>query len=273
MKYLYQGLHGHNNLVPWIWSAMAFNITGFLIFLFPGTRKRFFTLNIGCILIFMGIWIEKEMGMVIPGFVPDSLGEIYEYTPSLYEILITVGIYSGGAMLYTLLARTAIALETGRLRHSEAPGVILSEEENVLARDIMTKNVLVADHDTPIEEITRTLIENRISGMPVVDKEYRVIGVISESDIIFKEIHKEPHLLERLREIILPEERRKERIGEKALDIMTSPAITTFEDTPLRDMIQIFTEKKIKRIIIVDSEGRPVGIVSRIDIVKAIERI
>jgi CBS domain-containing protein len=54
---------------------------------------------------------------------------------------------------------------------------------------------------------------------------------------------------------------------------MTSPAITAREETPLRDIIQIITERKIKRIIIVDDKGRPAGIVSRIDIVRALEHI
>lgn len=272
MKYLYQGLHGHDNLVPWIWSAMAFNVTGFLIFLIPKTRKRLLTLNIACLLIFIGIWIEKGMGMVIPGFVPDTLGEIYEYMPSIYEILITVGIFSLGAMLYTLLVRAAVAVETGRLRHPGAPQILL-EEEGIFAKDIMTRNVLAAEPDTHIEEIARTLIKNRISGMPVVDKENRVLGVVSESDIIFGEIHKEPHLLERLGGIILPEERREGKAGEKVSDIMTSPAITAFEDTPLSELIQTITERKIKRIIVVDRDGRLRGIVSRIDIVRAMERI
>ncbi len=273
MKYLYQGLHGHNNLVPWIWTALVFNLAGFLLFLIPRTRKRLLTINAGCLLIFAGIWIEKGMGMVIPGFVPDTLGEIYEYIPSIYEVLITVGIFSGGAMLYTLLVRAAIAVETGRLRHPLAPPIPKEEEDGIFARDIMTEKVLTAGLDTPAMEIARLLIENRISGLPVVDEDNRVLGVVSESDIIFREIHREPHILERLGEIVLPEERRREKLGEKASDIMTSPAITAYEDTPLNELVQTITEKKIKRIIIVNQEGRLRGIVSRIDIVKAIEKI
>ncbi|MFN3396878.1 MAG: CBS domain-containing protein, partial [Thermodesulfovibrionales bacterium] len=123
------------------------------------------------------------------------------------------------------------------------------------------------------EEIARALIKNRISGMPVVDKENHVLGVVSESDIIYREIHREPHLLERLGEIILPEERREGKAGERASDIMTSPAVTAFENTSLKDLIQIITEKKIKRIVVVDSNGRLRGMVSRIDIVKAMEKV
>jgi molybdopterin-containing oxidoreductase family membrane subunit len=56
------------------------------------------------------------MGLVIPGFVPDPLGEIYEYFPTLREVLITIGIWAAGAMLYTMLLKFAIPIHTGKLR-------------------------------------------------------------------------------------------------------------------------------------------------------------
>lgn len=118
--YLYQGLMGHDNLVPWIWAATFFNITAFLLFLVPGTRKNIYTLNLGCVLIFTGIWVEKGLGLIVPGFIPDGLGEIYEYMPSMMEVLVTVGVWAFGAMAYTLLVRAAIAIDTGRLRHPRA---------------------------------------------------------------------------------------------------------------------------------------------------------
>src|SRR5271169_842152 len=92
IQYLYFGLHGKDSLVPWMWAATIMNTTAFLLFLFPKTRENFTTLNIGCILIIMGVYIEKGMGLVVPGFVPDTLGEIYEYSPTKVEILITMGI-------------------------------------------------------------------------------------------------------------------------------------------------------------------------------------
>ncbi|NOY63852.1 MAG: polysulfide reductase NrfD, partial [Nitrospirae bacterium] len=116
MKYLYFGLDGHKRLVPWIWTSIFLNTTGFFIFLIPRTRKNFITLNIGCIMIFTGVWIEKGMGLILPGFIPDALGEIYEYMPSVYEIIISLGILAFGGILYTLFIRTAIAIDTGRLR-------------------------------------------------------------------------------------------------------------------------------------------------------------
>jgi Ni/Fe-hydrogenase subunit HybB-like protein len=116
IQYLYFGLHGKASLVPWMWSATLFNITAFFLFLFPKTRENFTTLNLGCLLIIMGVYIEKGMGLVVPGFVPDTLGEIYEYSPSTSEIIVTMGIWATGALLYTLLLKFAVPIYTGKLR-------------------------------------------------------------------------------------------------------------------------------------------------------------
>jgi len=116
MKYLYFGLHGHNALVPWMWTAMLFNITAFFLFLRPQTRENLLTLNIACVLIIIGVYIEKGMGLSIPGFVPGTLGEIYEYAPTFVEKAVTVGIWATGALVYTLLMKFAIPVYTGELR-------------------------------------------------------------------------------------------------------------------------------------------------------------
>jgi len=116
MKYLYFGLHGHNALVPWMWTAMFFNITAFFLFLRPQTRENLFTLNIACILIIIGVYIEKGMGLSIPGFVPGTLGEVYEYAPTFIEKAVTVGVWATGALIYTLLMKFAIPVYTGELR-------------------------------------------------------------------------------------------------------------------------------------------------------------
>ncbi len=116
MKYLLQGLHGHNELVPWIWTAIVFNSVAFLLFLIPKTRENFLTLNFGSVLIFIGVWIEKGPGLIIPGFVPSPLGEIWSYGPTLPEILITLGIWAIGLLIYTLLLKVAIPIEVGEFR-------------------------------------------------------------------------------------------------------------------------------------------------------------
>jgi len=116
-EYLFKGLHGHDLLVPWIWSAMAMNVAAFLIFLIPFTRKRLSTLNLGCLLVIIGVWIEKGPGFVIPGFVPDPLGEIYDYLPNLLEHMVSFGIWATGLFIFTLLMKVAIPIETGEFSH------------------------------------------------------------------------------------------------------------------------------------------------------------
>jgi molybdopterin-containing oxidoreductase family membrane subunit len=116
-RYLFEGLHGHNYLVPWIWSAMAMNVIAFFIFLVPKARERLSTLNLGCILIIIGVWIEKGPGFVIPGFIPDPLGEIHEYVPNLVELMVSFGIWATGFLIFTLLLKVAIPIETGAFSH------------------------------------------------------------------------------------------------------------------------------------------------------------
>lgn len=116
MQYLYFGLHGKTKLVPYIWFATFLNITAFLLFLLPRTRENFTTLNMACVFVIVGIYIEKGMGLVIPGFVPDTLGEIYEYGPTVPEVLISMGVWATGALIYTLLLKFAIPIYTGKLR-------------------------------------------------------------------------------------------------------------------------------------------------------------
>jgi len=113
LLYLYSGLHGKNALVPWMWTALVFNVSAFLIFLWPTTRKNFKTLNIGCLLMIVGIWIEKGLGLVVPGFIPSPLGEVWEYAPTITEILVMLGIWGVGILVFTLLLKIIIPIETG----------------------------------------------------------------------------------------------------------------------------------------------------------------
>jgi Ni/Fe-hydrogenase subunit HybB-like protein len=119
MEYLYQGLHGHHALVPWIWSAMFMNITAFLIFLIPKTRENLITLNIGSLFIIVGVWIEKGLGLIVPGFIPDPLGEIYEYMPNTTEFFVSLGIWAFGLLIFTFFMRIAIPIQRGDFIHSK----------------------------------------------------------------------------------------------------------------------------------------------------------
>jgi Ni/Fe-hydrogenase subunit HybB-like protein len=114
--YMYAGLHGHTGLVKLMWTALIFNVLGFLIFLIPVTKKNFWTFNLASILIVVGVWMEKGVGFIVPGFIPTPLGEIWEYVPRMPEILITVGVWGIGFLFYTLAVKIAIPIETGEMR-------------------------------------------------------------------------------------------------------------------------------------------------------------
>jgi molybdopterin-containing oxidoreductase family membrane subunit len=123
-KYLFFGLHGHNALVPWIWTAIVFNLIAMFLLVLPVSRSLKW-LNLACVLSIIGIWIEKGMGMVIPGFVPSTLGMIVEYQPSTNETLISFGIWAFGLLVYTILLRMAVPILQGRLaRANEGCGVL-----------------------------------------------------------------------------------------------------------------------------------------------------
>jgi molybdopterin-containing oxidoreductase family membrane subunit len=112
-QYLYSGLHGHNALVPYAWASVICSVFAFILFLIPATRRNFVTLNIGCLLIYGGVYIEKGMAMVIPGLTPDTLGEIYEYAPTMVEIRIGAAIFSIGFLVFTLLCKVAVPIIIG----------------------------------------------------------------------------------------------------------------------------------------------------------------
>ncbi len=117
MEYLYLGLYGKNDLVPWSWTATLLNLAAFVLFLVPATRRRFLTLNLACVFIFVGVWIEKGIGLIVPGFIPGVLGELYfTYRPTMVEILVTAGVWATGALVYTLLLKVAIPIQTGQFR-------------------------------------------------------------------------------------------------------------------------------------------------------------
>lgn len=120
LQYLYFGLQGHGRLVPWIWEATAFNLTAFVIFLIPRVREKPLFLNLGAVLIVLGVYIEKGLGLIVPAFVPDTLGEIYEYWPTASEGIIAAGIWAVGALLFTLMVKFTVPIYTGEIQTGRA---------------------------------------------------------------------------------------------------------------------------------------------------------
>ncbi|MCC7011227.1 MAG: polysulfide reductase NrfD [Planctomycetes bacterium] len=120
MEYMFTGVGGHSAIVPYMWIAVVCSILAFLIFLVPKTRKNPVTLVLGCALIYAGVYIEKGMGLVIPGMTPDALGEIYEYVPSKSEVIISLGVFSVGFLLFTLMVKVATPIMLGEFRDIRA---------------------------------------------------------------------------------------------------------------------------------------------------------
>ena len=120
-QYLFFGLHGHHALVPWIWSALTMEFIAALILVTPSLATRFLWLNTACVLSIIGIWIEKGLGLIVPGFLPTPLGEIVEYVPTLNETLICFGIWAFGLLLFSWMLRLAIPIVSGDF-HKEVKG-------------------------------------------------------------------------------------------------------------------------------------------------------
>ncbi len=120
-RYMFFGLDGHYGLVSILWPAIGCNfIATFLLSLNP-LRNRQAVLIPCCIVLFIAIWIEKGMGLVVPGFIPSPLGEVVEYFPTWVEWTIGGGILCLGLMVFTVLAKPAIAIEKGLLTFKGTP--------------------------------------------------------------------------------------------------------------------------------------------------------
>ena len=116
MRYMFVGIGEHTAIVPYMWTSVICSVVAFVLFLIPRTRMHPVTLNLGCVLIYIGVYLEKGMGLVIPGMTPDTLGEIYEYFPSTTEFLIAAGVFSVGFLVFTLMVKVAVPIMLGEFR-------------------------------------------------------------------------------------------------------------------------------------------------------------
>lgn len=114
--YLFAGLGDHRALVPWIWVAVALNVGATGALMIHPVRRNPNWLMPACALLFVGIWIEKGIGLVIPGFIPSPLGEIVEYTPTWAELAVTAGVWATGLFVLTVLVKVALPIELGEVR-------------------------------------------------------------------------------------------------------------------------------------------------------------
>ena len=120
-RYWYFGVGSHHTLVPYAWSAVTLNLIAFGLFISPTTRRNLITLNTGCLTTYAGVYIEKGMGLIVPGLTPDALGEIYEYYPTITELRVAAGIFAVGFLLFTLMLKVAVPISLGEFMGRKEP--------------------------------------------------------------------------------------------------------------------------------------------------------
>ncbi|WP_417910034.1 CBS domain-containing protein [Candidatus Electronema sp. PJ] len=147
----------------------------------------------------------------------------------------------------------------------------------LIAKDLMTTNVIAVTPDTAVRELARILSENRISGAPVVDGMGKVIGVVTESDLIFqnKKVHiptalaildaffflEDPDVMER---------EMKKIAGTTVADIQTSKPVTVQQNTPMEEVATLMAEKKVHTLPVLDENEQLVGVIGKSDIIRMI---
>jgi molybdopterin-containing oxidoreductase family membrane subunit len=120
LQYLMFGHNGLDKLVPWFWSSLVFLLIAFAMLLTPSIRKNYALLRIACVLTFVGVWIEKGMGLLIPGSIPTPIGEFSQYSPSMIEIINCLGNWAIGFIVLTILLKGAIGILLGDIKYAPA---------------------------------------------------------------------------------------------------------------------------------------------------------
>jgi len=126
-EYMYFGLHEgdvvFNKLVPWMWTSSALAVVSLVLLLVPRFRHQQGLMILACVSVIASLWIDKGLGMVVTGFVPNPLGEVTEYMPTLPEVFITIGVYALGALILTVLYKGAVAVRKEEDTNKATAGV------------------------------------------------------------------------------------------------------------------------------------------------------
>jgi CBS domain-containing protein len=142
----------------------------------------------------------------------------------------------------------------------------------MLVHDVMTKDVISVSKLESIVLVGNILADKNISGLPVVDKEKKVVGIITQADILSIIGVRREHTFKDLLKYMLGEPLPQRRIGDMVGDIMTAPAVTIKPEMNIAEAVKIMDEKKIRRLLVVDGGNALIGIITRADILKAVIR-
>ena len=140
----------------------------------------------------------------------------------------------------------------------------------LVVRDVMTTNVISITKYESIVHVAGILTEKNISGLPVVDKENKVIGIITQTDILSMVGVRREHTFKDLLKYMLGEPLPERKVGDLVGDIMTSPALTIKPDANVAEAVRIMDEKRIRRLTVVNEKNELIGILTRADILKAV---
>lgn len=110
-RYLYFGIGEAKALVPWAWTSAVLGAAALVLLLVPGLRNNLKVLPWTCVLVVLGLWIDKGIDLIVAGFVPNPLGHVTEYAPTLPEVVVTLGVYGIGLLVLTVLYKVGIAVK------------------------------------------------------------------------------------------------------------------------------------------------------------------
>lgn len=139
-------------------------------------------------------------------------------------------------------------------------------------RDAMTRDVMSVSKYDDISNAVKLLAGKNISGLPVVDRENRVVGIISEADVVSMVGSRRAHTFKEILRSIVGHPLPERKMGHLVGDIMTSPVVTTNAEAEISESVRLMDSYRIRRLPVVDKDQRLVGIISRSDIVKAMGR-
>ncbi len=109
-KFMYLGLEGNTTLVPFMWVSSILAVLSLVVLLIPKMRKKESMLAVACVMVFLSLWIDKGLALIVTGFIPSVLGSIPTYLPTATELLISLGIYSLGLLIVTVLYKIALSV-------------------------------------------------------------------------------------------------------------------------------------------------------------------
>ncbi|MEG0666266.1 sulfate reduction electron transfer complex DsrMKJOP subunit DsrP [Gordonibacter sp.] len=121
LEYLFVGLEGSSSLVPFMWAAAVLAFLGILFLVVPKLRKNRKTLVVALVAVFLACWLDKGLGLVLGGFVPNSFGQVVEYTPALNEVLVILGVYAIGLLVLTALFKIVVDVRASVDQGTPAP--------------------------------------------------------------------------------------------------------------------------------------------------------